>query len=253
MRLRGIRRLPEAARLGCLAAAEALASAGGIVASEAAGVLVGTNRAAEGPIADFVADAKSAGIRLVNPALFPDTVMNAVAGHIAIRFGLKGPTATFSAAEQVDFDAFESALDLLRTGRLIQAVVCGVEAEQGCGTVVLQCRDSAPRRPLAALEVLRRIPVPQDPWSALEAWGITDADDIICPGGSRPLRGAHCREDPLVLAGSSGAAAGVFAVIAGVRALTGERRRIWVVERGKRMLTALLLRTCDGVGPHEYA
>jgi 3-oxoacyl-[acyl-carrier-protein] synthase II len=64
---------------------------------------------------------------LVNPSLFPNTVMNCAAGRSAIWHGLKGPNATVAGGQLSSLQALRYARNALRTGAADVLVVGGVE------------------------------------------------------------------------------------------------------------------------------
>lgn len=64
---------------------------------------------------------------LVNPVLFPNTVMNCAAGQIAIRHGLHGVNATLAGGHLSGLQAFRYARNALRQGHADRLLVGGVE------------------------------------------------------------------------------------------------------------------------------
>ncbi|MCN9244843.1 hypothetical protein NGF19_29375 [Streptomyces sp. RY43-2] len=64
---------------------------------------------------------------LVNPSLFPNTVMNCAAGQIAIRHGLKGVNATLAGGHLAGVQALRYARNALRHGHADRLLVSGVE------------------------------------------------------------------------------------------------------------------------------
>lgn len=67
------------------------------------------------------------GPRYVNPAEFPNTVMNSPASQLAIRFKLKGPCATISNEFVSSIDSIKYAIDLIRNKRAKIVLAGGVE------------------------------------------------------------------------------------------------------------------------------
>jgi 3-oxoacyl-[acyl-carrier-protein] synthase II len=59
--------------------------------------------------------------------VFPNCVANAASGHLALAFGLKGPSATFVDRENAAFAALEQAARWLRTGLADAALVIGTD------------------------------------------------------------------------------------------------------------------------------
>ncbi|MGO1384884.1 MAG: beta-ketoacyl synthase N-terminal-like domain-containing protein [Arachnia sp.] len=59
--------------------------------------------------------------------LFPNTVMNAAAGHVAMMFGLRGPTATICAGGASGVSALHLGQQLIRNGSCDRAIVVAAE------------------------------------------------------------------------------------------------------------------------------
>jgi len=59
--------------------------------------------------------------------LFPNTVANAASGHLALAFGIKGPSATFVDRENATFAALEQAARWLRADLADAVLVVGVD------------------------------------------------------------------------------------------------------------------------------
>lgn len=64
----------------------------------------------------------------VDPARFPNTVMNFAAGQCAIRYGIKGPNATVTTGHVGSFTAVRYAARLLRAGRA-ERIIAGASEE----------------------------------------------------------------------------------------------------------------------------
>ncbi|MFF0294321.1 beta-ketoacyl synthase N-terminal-like domain-containing protein [Kitasatospora sp. NPDC004614] len=64
---------------------------------------------------------------LVNPGLFPNTVMNCAAGQVAIRHGLHGVNATLAGGHLSGLQAVKYARNALRQGHADRLLVGGVE------------------------------------------------------------------------------------------------------------------------------
>jgi 3-oxoacyl-[acyl-carrier-protein] synthase II len=62
-----------------------------------------------------------------SPLVFPNSVANAASGHLALAFGLKGPSATFVDREVATFTALEQAVRWLRTDMADTALVIGTD------------------------------------------------------------------------------------------------------------------------------
>ena len=91
------------------------------------GVVLGSTMGSVKSISDFDLVGLREGPRSVNPAHFPNTVINSPASHVAIRFGLRGLNSTISTGFTAGHDALGYALDMLRLGRVKTLLVGGVE------------------------------------------------------------------------------------------------------------------------------
>lgn len=96
---------------------------------ERAGVVFAT---AAGPVETTIAALRAAatadGLEKVNPRLFPNTVVNAAAGHVSVSLQLKGPTTTFAGGFAAGLQAIAYATDLIRVGEA--DVVLAVSADE---------------------------------------------------------------------------------------------------------------------------
>ncbi|MCA2215093.1 beta-ketoacyl synthase N-terminal-like domain-containing protein [Jidongwangia harbinensis] len=95
----------------------------------AMGLVLGTSAGSYQSIMDFTASSMT-GERpyLVDPARFPNTVMNRAAGQSAIWYGIKGPNATVSGGRLAGLLALNYAVRLCRRGRAT-TVLCGAVEE----------------------------------------------------------------------------------------------------------------------------
>ena len=78
----------------------------------AVGTLTGGSEASEA----FMRPYLQRGPEGASPLIFPNSVANAASGHLALAFGLKGPSATFVDRENAAFAALEQAARWLRAG-----------------------------------------------------------------------------------------------------------------------------------------
>jgi len=78
-------------------------------------------------ISDFDKEALIDGPRYVNPAHFPNTVINSAASQVSIRFNIKGFNATLSTGYSASLDAINYAAEFLRLGRIKKVLAGGVE------------------------------------------------------------------------------------------------------------------------------
>jgi 3-oxoacyl-[acyl-carrier-protein] synthase II len=90
-------------------------------------VSVGSTFGSIKSISDFDREALTDGARYVNPAHFPNTVINSPASQVSIRFNIKGFNATLSTGFSASLDAINYAADFLRVGRIKVALAGGVE------------------------------------------------------------------------------------------------------------------------------
>jgi len=91
------------------------------------GVVLGTTLGSVYSISEFDKTALVEGPRSVNPALFPNTVINSPASQISIRFGIKGFNTTIATGFTASLDALRYACDFIKLGRAKAVVVGGVE------------------------------------------------------------------------------------------------------------------------------
>jgi 3-oxoacyl-[acyl-carrier-protein] synthase II len=80
------------------------------------GVIMGTGIGPVETLEAFGAPVLEHGPGQANPALFPNTVYNAAAGHAAILLGARGPTSTLTAAHAAGAAAVCVARDILSSG-----------------------------------------------------------------------------------------------------------------------------------------
>ena len=91
------------------------------------GVVLGTTLGSVWSISEFDKTALIDGPRYVNPALFPNTVINSPASQISIRFGIKGFNTTIATGFTSTLDALKYACDFITWGRAKAILVGGVE------------------------------------------------------------------------------------------------------------------------------
>ncbi len=115
-------------------------------------LVMGTCAAALHEVMGFMEETMSVGASLVNPGLFPFTVINAAAGVAAIEHDCRGPNLTLSNGRTSVFDALAYAADLVASGRAQIAFVGGFEGLSG--RVSRALARSAPPAALAGVLVL---------------------------------------------------------------------------------------------------
>jgi len=124
---RGIRHFDRTALLLACAATAAIDSSKlleGDYAPEEIGIVVGETHGSIQAITDFDQEALQEGPRYINPQAFCNTVINAPAGRLAIRFGITGLNSTLSTGAASALDAVGYAMALLQSGQ-IRAAICG--------------------------------------------------------------------------------------------------------------------------------
>lgn len=127
---KGLRTLDRSTKLVTCAAKLALEDAGFEVTEDNSrdiGIAVGSTMGSIKSISDFDKDALLDGPRYVNPALFPNTVINSPASQVSIRFAVRGFNATISNGYSSSLDALNYAADFLRLGRIKAVLAGGVE------------------------------------------------------------------------------------------------------------------------------
>lgn len=93
------------------------------------GLVLGTGAGSVQSMMDFTRDSLTGEKPYyVDPARFPNTVMNRAAGQCAIWYGLKGPNTTMAGGHAAGLLALRYAIRLLRSGRA-GAVMCGAVEE----------------------------------------------------------------------------------------------------------------------------
>jgi 3-oxoacyl-[acyl-carrier-protein] synthase II len=127
---KGLRELDRSTRLLNVAAKLALEDSMLEITAEnapAAGVAIGTTFGSLHSIFQFDRVGLTDGPRLVNPSLFPNTVINSPASRVSIRFGLKGFNTTISTGFCAGIDAVSYASDFVKLGRADVVLAGGVE------------------------------------------------------------------------------------------------------------------------------
>jgi 3-oxoacyl-[acyl-carrier-protein] synthase II len=124
-----LRRLDRPSRFAWVAAHQAFQDAGldpkalGVRFAVSVGSMTGGSEASEA----FMRPYLQRGPEGASPMVFPNTVANAASGHLALAFGLKGPSATFVDRENATFAALDQAARWLRADLADAALVLGVD------------------------------------------------------------------------------------------------------------------------------
>ena len=127
---KGLRTLDRTTKLATSAAKLALEDARLEVSEENCrdiGVVLGSTLGSVKSVCDFDKDALKDGPRYVNPAFFPNTVINSPASQISIKFNIRGFNSTISTGFSAGVDALGYAVDMLRAGRAKIALAGGAE------------------------------------------------------------------------------------------------------------------------------
>lgn len=123
---RVLRRVDRAGRLATTSAARALAGSGA-EPGEFTGLFVGTAYGPTASLETFLRDVLADPDRGGSPAVFPNTVYNAPAGHATQLLGLRGPTATFTSDCAAGLVALGAAGHALGQTRARSIVVTALE------------------------------------------------------------------------------------------------------------------------------
>lgn len=130
--VKGLRTLDRATKLALSAAKLALDDAG--IAqpipedkTDLFGVALGTTLGSVWSISEFDKEALREGPRSVNPALFPNTVINSPASQISIKFNIQGFNATISTGFSSSLDAIAYAMNMMERYDYRVVLAGGVE------------------------------------------------------------------------------------------------------------------------------
>jgi 3-oxoacyl-[acyl-carrier-protein] synthase II len=108
---------------------ESEGTAGQPADADETGLVLGTSTGSVQSMMDFTKDSFTrAKPYLVDPACFPNAVMNCAAGQTAIWYGLRGPNTTISGGQAAGLAALSYAARLHRYGRA-ESVLCGAAEE----------------------------------------------------------------------------------------------------------------------------
>jgi len=124
-----LRRMDNCSRFSVVAAQLAFEGAGLLPDTDLAdaGIFFGTGTAGSTSVAEYLQGLLVDATEGQFPMLFPNTVPNAPAGQVAIRFGIRGPNATVSQRESSGLHALAMAADFVRQDRCDVALVTGVD------------------------------------------------------------------------------------------------------------------------------
>ncbi|WP_327258008.1 beta-ketoacyl synthase N-terminal-like domain-containing protein [Streptomyces sp. NBC_01244] len=151
---KGTRAMDRATALAVATAGLLLDSAGPGLAQDLPddiGMVLGTGHGSVQSIMDFTRSSLTAEKPIhVDPAHFPNTVMNKAAGQSAIWHRLRGPNTTVAGGAVTGLLALNYAARLLRQGHC-EAVLCGAVEEFSAERAWLEYRGRAPHRPAGPL------------------------------------------------------------------------------------------------------
>lgn len=127
---KGLRSLDRSTKLICSAGKLAIDDAKLTITEDNTndiGVVVGTTLGSVYSISEFDKEALREGPRYVNPANFPNTVINSPASQVSIKFNIKGFNTTISTGFTASLDAIGYAIDFLNFDRAKVILAGGVE------------------------------------------------------------------------------------------------------------------------------
>jgi len=127
---KGLRTLDRSTKLVASASKLAFLDAGVVVTEDNAcqvGFVCGNTLGSVNSISEFDREALVEGPQYVNPAFFPNTVINSPASQVSIKFNIKGFNTTISTGFSASLDAISYAVDFLRLGRAKMVLAAGVE------------------------------------------------------------------------------------------------------------------------------
>jgi len=121
------RRMSRFSLLALASAIEAISDSALKIEPLRTGIFVGTGLSSTESTDLFYESLLRGGPLNQNPMVFPETVQNIAASHIAIHFGIKGPNTTFSQNEIASELAIFYGIELLKEGSVDAVIVSGVE------------------------------------------------------------------------------------------------------------------------------
>jgi len=130
MPARAYRRMSRISRMAVAASVEALQDSGvepGKIHGERVAVVMGTAYGSSSHVEDFFVSLMKDGPRGAQPLLFPETVPNAPASHIAMFHGFTGPNTTFCQNNISAENALLFGMSLLELGRADMVLAGGAE------------------------------------------------------------------------------------------------------------------------------
>ncbi len=125
-----LRRSSEISHFAAIAGMNALRDAGIEPGQEGIGIVFGVSSGGVRYTTRFYSDVVTSGAATASPLLFPETVYNAPASHLAALLGLDGISYTLVGDSVVGLSALAMAVDLVATGELEHCVVVACEESE---------------------------------------------------------------------------------------------------------------------------
>jgi nodulation protein E len=116
------------AQFAVVAAREAVKDSGADVGGEDTAIITGSCVGGQNSMDDGFVDMYRKGLPRVNPLMIPKVMSNAGASHIAMEFGITGPSLSISTACSSANHAIGHAFEMVRAGRAECAVTGGCES-----------------------------------------------------------------------------------------------------------------------------
>ena len=179
--------------LAVVACTRALDAAGtvldtGAESRESTGVCLGTTVGSFESTSDFTTETLiHEKPYLVNPLLFPNTIMNGAAGQVAIRHGLHGPNVTVAGGPIAFITAMTTAQRLIRLGKASTMIVAGVEEFSPKRAALAEAMDAPPIGEAAVAAVVTA----QDPEATNSLYLLSSA--LAFQAGAEPSTEAMAR------------------------------------------------------------
>ena len=101
--------------------------------ADSTGVVLGTSFGSSDYHFEYYERLYRGGLREASPLLFSESVMNAASGHVALHFGLRGPSLALVGGEEVGLEAIADAMDRLALEEVSAALAGG--GEESCDFV----------------------------------------------------------------------------------------------------------------------
>ncbi|NDI35945.1 beta-ketoacyl synthase N-terminal-like domain-containing protein [Chengkuizengella sediminis] len=123
----GFKRLPRETKLACYAIEQVLENSGTPIPKQKCNqtaVIIASTFSNLNPIVELYNDVEKFGADKLNPAIFPNTVINSISGYASIMFNITGPNITISQGKFSGLKALEFSLDLLQKQLVENVVIC---------------------------------------------------------------------------------------------------------------------------------